>query len=176
MKWLRYFAYGSNLHPGRLASRTPSARAMGTTFLAGWSLRFHKRGSDGSAKCNVMHSGNESDCAYGAVYGMEAKDKLVLDRVEGLGRGYEELWLEAPGHGPVFLYVASPTFVSDGLVPFSWYKAYVLAGARYHALPRAYIDEIDRVPTMEDPDQERQKRNWKILASWPGKGPGFRGT
>lgn len=50
---MRYFAYGSNLCVRRLRRRVPSARALGPARLDGWTLRWHKRGEDGSGKCSI---------------------------------------------------------------------------------------------------------------------------
>ena len=63
-----YFAYGSNLHPARLAARTPSCHALGRAVLARHVLRFHKRGRDGSAKCDAWFTGDPTDRLYGVVY------------------------------------------------------------------------------------------------------------
>ncbi|MDH3909632.1 MAG: gamma-glutamylcyclotransferase, partial [Gammaproteobacteria bacterium] len=60
-----YAAYGSNLHPRRLRERIKSATLRGTSFLHKYTLQFHKRGQDRSAKCGF------SDCGQGmhvAVY------------------------------------------------------------------------------------------------------------
>ena len=50
---LLYFAYGSNLHPERLRERVPSAESLGVARLEAHVLRFHKRGRDGSGKCDA---------------------------------------------------------------------------------------------------------------------------
>ena len=73
-----YAAYGSNLHPQRLRERIRSATLRGTGFLREYTLRFHKRGQDNSAKCGF------SDCGEGlhvAVYEMNAADRTVLDGI-----------------------------------------------------------------------------------------------
>ena len=81
-----YAAYGSNLHPRRLRERIRSATLRGTGFLRKYTLQFHKRGQDDSAKCGI------SDCGRGlhvAIYEMNESDRRVLDDIEGVGRGYE---------------------------------------------------------------------------------------
>ena len=73
---LYYFAYGSNLHPVRLLERVPSAQLVGG--MLSWSqhrLAFHKKSQDGSSKCNLVHTGEESDEVYGAIYQMDSAHK-----------------------------------------------------------------------------------------------------
>ena len=50
---LVYFAYGSNLHSGRLRSRAPGAQALGAARLRGVRLVCNKLGRDGTAKANL---------------------------------------------------------------------------------------------------------------------------
>lgn len=49
-----YFAYGSNLCLPRLRSRVPSVALVGTAVLSGYELRWHKRSTDTSGKCDVI--------------------------------------------------------------------------------------------------------------------------
>lgn len=163
MSTLRYFAYGSNLHPTRLARRVPSSRILDTAVLEGWSLRFHKRGEDGSGKCDVVRAAGAGDRVHGAVYRMDAREQECLDAAEG--PGYEPLRLRLDGHGTVFLYVALPCHIDGGLKPFSWYKSLVLHGARHHALPEPYVQRIAEVEAVPDPDPERHARHRAILLS-----------
>lgn len=158
-----YLAYGSNLLPRRLRARTASARLAGTIGLPGWSLRFHKRGQDGSAKCNLVPTGRSADMAYGAVFEIPEAERSRLDTAEGLGKGYELEWLEMDGFGRLFLYLAAPSHIEDGLRPFSWYKALVAAGAAYHGFPEDYVACIRQLAACEDPDPERHRRHLSLL-------------
>lgn len=158
---LDYFAYGSNLHPARLGARVPSAKLLGVAEWPGRALVFHKRSVDGSAKCTVV-AGLKSRRVFGAVFRFEAAEKVLLDRAEGLGSGYEEEWERLPVGGrsqSVFCYVASPGWVDPGLRPYHWYKRLVLAGARYHGFPADYIAAIEAVESIDDPDRDRRVRN-----------------
>jgi len=89
-----YAAYGSNLHPVRLRKRVPSAELMGFAVVANWELRFHKRGSDGSGKCNIAAAAGDSVCF--AIFKIEPLERSLLDKVEGLGHGYDEPTLAIP--------------------------------------------------------------------------------
>jgi hypothetical protein len=49
-----YFAYGSNMSTARLRQRMPSCKPLGTAVLSEHKLRFHKRSTDQSGKCNAF--------------------------------------------------------------------------------------------------------------------------
>lgn len=154
-----YAAYGSNLHPARLAERLPSARLLGTGHLQHWSLRFYKRSKDDSGKCSIL-SGSEG--VFFAISEISARDKLALDRIEGLGDGYAEVSLHIPPFGDCASYVAQESHVDYALRPYDWYQALVLAGARFHGFPDDYVARIGSVPAMPDPDAERSARHWAL--------------
>jgi gamma-glutamylcyclotransferase len=48
------------------------------------------------------------------------------------------------------------------LRPHSWYKRFVLEGARQHRLPEGYIASIEAVPDAEDPNKDRETERRKI--------------
>ena len=155
-----YAAYGSNLHPQRLRERIKSATLRGTGFLRKYTLQFHKRGQDDSAKCGF------SDCGEGlhvAVYEMNAADRSVLDGIEGVGKGYDVNEVNVPGFGKCFTYVASRTHIDDLLRPFDWYREMVLLGCQRHAFPAPYCERIAALPVIEDPDPVRRERNWRTV-------------
>ncbi len=163
---IKYFAYGSNMHPLRLRRRVPSCRVVGVARLDGYCLTFHKRGRDGSGKCNVHVSTNPGDQVEGVVYEMDGSDKVMLDRAEGLGQGYDEATLTVLSAGieyRAFLYVADGRFIDDSLTPYTWYKALVVGGACHHGLSPQYVKKIERVKAVDDLDAERADRSFAIL-------------
>lgn len=163
---LLYFAYGSNLHPHRLRERVPSARALAVARLTGYALRFHKRGRDGSGKCNIHHTGRPADRVFGAVYVMAAGERARLDGAEGLGAGYRLAWLDVYADDTphtVFSYIAETGHIDDTLSPFDWYHQLVLAGARHHGLPNEYVAAIGAVAAYPDPDAERHALHQRLL-------------
>lgn len=167
---LHYFAYGSNLHSGRMTARVPSARSLGAAVLTGHLLRFHKRSSvDGSGKCDAHFTGRPDHRVYGAVYAMAAHERELLDAFEGPGYGVIEQVVSLAGRRlPVFLYRARPEAIADGLAPFDWYHALVIAGAREHALPAPYLSAIEAVATRPDPDAERAAAEFRQLGAGAG--------
>jgi hypothetical protein len=73
---------------------------------------------------------------------MTDDDLAKLDEAE---KGYErmELAVKLPkGRTALQMYVASREKTVDGIQPFSWYKNYVLEGARMCNLPQEYIDSV----------------------------------
>lgn len=161
MTTVRYIAYGSNLLPARLAARIPIAAVRGTVALPDHALVFTKRGGDGSGKCHL--EARPGACAWGVVYEIAAVHRATLDRIEGLGKGYTDAWLELPGHGACFYYAANQGYVDHSLVPFDWYKAFVVEGARAHALPADYCAALAGVTAVRDPDDGRRRANLAIL-------------
>ena len=155
-----YAAYGSNLHPRRLRERIAAARLVGTSFLREYTLRFHKRGMDRSAKCGLAGCGQG---AHVAVYEIDDGDKRKLDRIEGVGRGYDAGDVLVPGFGICCTYFASESYIDERLQPFDWYLEMVLLGCREHGFPAAYSERIAALPAIEDTDPERRRSNWRIV-------------
>lgn len=159
---IRYFAYGSNLHPARLAARLAAPRLLGTARLDAHILRFHKRGRDGSGKCSLLPG---SGCVHGALYALDAADKQALDHIEGVGTGYASIDIELPGIGVASTYVAMPDAIDDTLQPFDWYLGLVLAGARFQRFPGAYLDALEAITAQPDPDPARAGEHARLLAT-----------
>jgi gamma-glutamylcyclotransferase len=160
LPYLHYFAYGSNLHPLRLARRLAAPRLVGTARLEGWVIDFDKRGRDGSGKCRIAAG---DGCVHGAVYALTCADLARLDAIEGVGAGYERIELELPGLGPAATYVAMSGWTGVGLEPYDWYLSIVLAGADFHRLPTAYRAALAARPTRADPDPARAAAHAALL-------------
>ena len=141
------FAYGSNMLIRRIRERAPSAKPIGMGQLPRHVLRWHKRGCDGSGKCDALFTGDDSDVGWGVLYELSAADKLLLDKVEGLHCGYEEKQVAIATGDDTFtvqLYIA--TTIDSALNPFDWYKEFVVTGAREHNLPPSYIRMLRMKP------------------------------
>ena len=54
-------------------------------------------------------------------------------------------------------------FVNDGLRPYSWYKRFILEGARAHGLPQDYIASLEVIEAAEDDDRDRDLR-WRAMS------------
>lgn len=147
----------------RLRGRVPSAEAVSVACLHGYVLRHHKRSKDRSGKANALFTDRERDVVYGVVFRIEPVEKGILDKVEGLGFGYDETTVAVrDNHGQIrhaTMYVANPEYIDDHLVPYDWYKDYVLQGAREHNLPAAYVRSIEAWQSKADPDSKRAEAN-----------------
>ena len=165
-KTRRYFGYGSNMLAARLERRLGSCERLGAASLSGHALRFHKRGGDGSGKCDAFATGAARDRLWGALYRLDDEQFEKLDRIEG--PGYARVTVEVCLAGRAIeadLYVTRPEALAPGLPPFDWYKELVLAGARELDLPRDHVDAIEAVRSVPDPDPERTARNRLIRRS-----------
>lgn len=156
----------------RLRERIPSCTPLGIATLPGHTLRFHKSSIDKSGKCNAIATDSE-DCVIGVLFGFDPAERSELDAAEGVGRGYEDVIVtvinDKGRRRKVLTYLASPNYIDDKLQPYSWYKEYVLVGAREHGLPAEYISRyIQSVEAIEDPDRERDKDRRAILQSFDG--------
>src|SRR2546427_4136881 len=161
-----YFAYGSNMCTGRLRGRVSTANSVCIARLPNHTLRFHKRSSDGSGKADASYTGNANDGVWGVVFEIEDRQKPRLDRAEGLSQGYDEaeimvLDVEGVEHR-VSAYLAQASHVDATLLPFSWYKRFVVNGARQHGLPADYVAQIEAVATEQDEERGCDSKNQGI--------------
>jgi hypothetical protein len=155
-----YAAYGSNLHVLRLRDRIPPARFVGTGLLTDWSLHFHKRSMDGSAKCNIEPRGPG---VYLAIYEIELTCKQKLDAIEGVGCGYSCESIDLPGFGQCFAYRASNSHIDHSLQPYDWYRELVLLGCEARDFPEHYTSRVRSTGSIPDPDCDRRQANWKMV-------------
>lgn len=157
------FAYGSNMLSGRIRKRCPSAAAFGVAVLHGHEIWWHKRSRDGSGKCNVVQTSDATAVVYGVLYEISISERQALDTAEGLGNGYEAkngevVFKDVPRMASIYY----ATDIDPSLKPYTWYKAFVVAGAKERNLPQEYIERLVATDTMEDPDRERHYRNWQL--------------
>ncbi len=158
-----YFAYGSNLLSARLKERTPSARVVGPAVLERHALRWHMAATDGSGKCDVVEV-DEGGCqVLGVVYEIALFEKPHLDAAETLGVGYaeREAVVQVGARSlNAWLYYALETDAAS--VPYDWYKALVLGGAKEHAFEPGYIRMLEAVQAKPDTDTQRWARHLKL--------------
>lgn len=157
-----YFAYGSNMCTARLRFRMAACRPVDTARLAGHELRFHKRSrKDGSGKCNALAVADPAARVQGVLFELPEADIGALHRFEGRGAGYDDhrLTVLRPNRTRVvaLTYLASADAIDDGLLPYGWYRDFVLSGAAEHGLPADYVERfIVGVQPIDDPDPERE--------------------
>jgi len=162
---LRYLAYGSNMSSARIEARLGPCRCLGTASLLAHALRFHKRGRDGSGKCDAYFTGDDGDVVHGVLYEIGLGQAERLDGIEGSDYRRGTLTVRT-GAGMLesYAYLALPSAIESALRPYPWYREFVLAGAREAGLPAAYVAAIDSVATIPDPDTMREAANARVLA------------
>jgi hypothetical protein len=59
-----------------------------------------------------------------------------------------------------WVYVAKKPKDDPALRPYTWYKRFLVEGAREHSLPEGYIAELDRIDAVAGTDEcrDREKR------------------
>ena len=158
-----YFAYGSNLLIARLRERTPSARPIGVGILRQHALRWHKVAADDSGKCDVIQDAAPHSHVQGVVYEIASAEKPLLDAAETLGTGYgREACCGRSRARPVDAWVYYALRIDPDAVPYDWYKALVVSGAREHRLAPRYIETLEAVHAKSDPDAVRAARHFSL--------------
>ncbi len=97
---------------------------------------------------------------FGVLWELPGQDLEALDRIEGIGHGYQRgtLLVDAGNLGGVESFVYEPVQTKPGLQPFDWYWALVMAGATQHRLPTEYLSTLRKVTSTHDPHEQRQDR------------------
>ena len=148
----------------RLRDRTPLARRIGTGTLEKHQLVFHKHGRDNSAKCDAHQTGDPNHFVVGVLYEIHPEEKPILDKVEGLGSGYEikDVLVRLDNGSQVEAFTYYATHINSDLKPFDWYREHVLVGARENALPEEYIQAIEAIDFIGDNDAKRFTKEMSI--------------
>jgi hypothetical protein len=154
-----YFAYGSNMSTARLRKRMPSCNPLGIATLPGHALRFHKRSTDKSGKCNAFASGKDNS-VIGVLFSFEPSERAKLDEAEGVGSGYEHAMVtvinDQGRRRKVLTYLATSDYIDDSLKPYDWYKDFILAGGREHACRQSILPNTSsrsrrsKIPTRHE--------------------------
>jgi gamma-glutamylcyclotransferase len=152
------FAYGSNMCSGRFRAYhlRPEGAGRGA-LLTGYRLLFNKASTDRSGKANVeAHEGSET---WGVLYEISDADLRTLDDGEV---GYRRLKLPVLATDNVeshaWVYVAVTTNSDAALRPYTWYKRFLVEGAREHGLPAEYITNLELIDAVQDANEVRNRR------------------
>lgn len=165
MSTFTYFAYGSNMLDERLRQRCSSARFVGTGAAAGWQLAFTKRSLDHSGKATMRPCSSSTGRVHGVLFTIDLIERPILDLAEGADyERRDNVPIEVEGGALTYAsaYIARETAIDAGLIPYDWYRALVIAGARRHRLPADVIAMIEAVPVRPDPVLTREHRRVAI--------------
>jgi gamma-glutamylcyclotransferase len=155
-----YFAYGSNMLTERLRDRCPSATPIGIAIAPNHALTFGKLSNDKSGKATLV--GIEGVKTPGVIFEMCSSDLQNLDKAEGSGKGYDRhdqfaiTQTGTSGHDFAMTYLGNDP--KDGLKPYDWYLALVVAGAIQHQLCPDHIQMLRQTPYNIDGNLERESR------------------
>ena len=148
----------------RLLQRLPEARYTGLARLAQHRLSFRKNDQGLSGKCDIELTSRVTDEVIGVVYEISLEDKQTLDRIEGLGTGYDEKTVELRMDTGQTLFAITyfAIDIDKNIMPYHWYKQHVLRGAIERKFPREYVELIEATPSKPDLDHRRNLRELAI--------------
>ncbi|HFK5562528.1 TPA: TrlF family AAA-like ATPase [Elizabethkingia anophelis] len=161
---MKIFAYGSNMNLDRLKERVPSANKLLNVFIKGYTIKCNKISTDGSSKANIIKTSNDDDIVWGVIFDIDNSEKSNLDEYE---QGYNDSILSFldsennPHEAQV--YIADESAVNEELLPYDWYKEYIVSGAKENNLPKEYIEKLEAIKFIEDSNIERRDKNLSIL-------------
>ena len=160
------FSYGSNMLLSRIIERVKSYKKVGDGYLPKYSLRFHKISKDGSGKADAYYTGKDLDIVWGVIGDIDMNDKKMLDRFEGLGKGYIEHTVEINTNQRkvlAIIYLADEKYINSGILPYDWYKDIVVQGCVENGFPKNYIDAIKSTRYKKDTDFQRRQKYYDML-------------
>ncbi|TWI78988.1 AIG2 family protein [Lacibacter cauensis] len=162
------FAYGSNMNLNRLTKRVPSAVKVTNAFITGHKAVFNKISNDGSAKANIIKTDVPAELVWGVLFSIDSNAKALLDKAEGLGKGYNEDTLtffdETNNSYAAQIYIADSNSIDNTLLPYDWYKEFIVSGAIQNKLPAEYILQLQSITCIRDHNEERRIKNYSILS------------
>ncbi|QHQ34739.1 gamma-glutamylcyclotransferase family protein [Algicella marina] len=160
-----YFAYGSNMLTPRLQARCPGAVPRGLAKVTGHRCAFAKLGMDGSGKATIFPDPTAE--TTGVLFDIPPAQVAALDAAEGLGRGYDKRET-VPVHTTEGRILAAFTYEApepqQGLVPFDWYLALILAGCRENQLPGHVFAYYAQHASRRDEESRSPGRSAAIAA------------
>jgi hypothetical protein len=98
-----------------------------------------------------------------AIFEILEAERAVLDKLEGVGSGYNSAEIQVDGFGACSIYMADQGAIDESVLPMDWYKEMVLLGCVANEFPEGYVRAIEAVSTVEDSNQSRARQQWKIV-------------
>lgn len=158
------FAYGSNMCSGRLRDYSVMPEKPGcAAVLDGYRLRINKPSRDLSAKANIEpYPGDE---VWGVLYSIPGTQLAALEAREGRDYSPEQLTVRTREGKPImaWVFVARNPSKDPSLLPYSWYKGFMVEGAQEHGLPDSYVEHLRSIKAVEDPDKQRDHAKRSLI-------------
>ncbi|NLE37298.1 MAG: gamma-glutamylcyclotransferase [Pirellulaceae bacterium] len=148
-----YFAYGSNMSPGRMKSRCPTAQFLAVAKLADYRFDFTRKCQSGYGVMDAVQCAG--DDVWGVVYQIDESDLGLLDKAEGYRPGrvtgkdaYKRIEVSVlrDGEESAPLTVWTYTVVEKSPKPIATsddYKRLVVEGAQFWQLPKDYVNRLE---------------------------------
>lgn len=148
---IRYFAYGPNMHAGRMRERCTRPVVLGPARLPGHALAFfgHTWLWDGGMETVVRAPGHD---LWGVLYELGPTDADSLDawqdiRLNGTGSYFHcPVSVAAPGGGRCDAVLYKKDILGAPKPPSREFLAYIIEGARERGLPETYLAELAALP------------------------------
>lgn len=137
-----------------------------TADVQGFSVGFRKRSVDDSGKATLIAVEDRSALAVGTVFEIDSNEIANLDRAEGPGYSrLERFRVRCRSSGRVLeTHTYAAVEHNEGLIPYDWYLALVLAGAAERGLGATYARRLRTHEAMLDSDHERPSRREALAA------------
>ncbi|WP_292364411.1 gamma-glutamylcyclotransferase family protein [Mesorhizobium sp.] len=145
MPTFSYFGYGSNMLTARLQARCKSATPVCVAFAEGYRLSFSKPSFDGSGKGHLVRA-RKRIRQPGVLFEIDVKDRGELDDAEGIGKGYDRHDEFPVRRHDTKEIVNSTVYLATSpdptCIPYDWYLALIVAGAREHRFDRRRMRQL----------------------------------
>lgn len=144
----------------RLKVRCPSAKPIGNAVAPNLYICFKKLSDDESGKATLIKDKVFTQEAYGVLFEINKSERKCLDDAEGKGYcrddEFKVVRLDSNEEIIASAYLALSATLTDGLSPYTWYGALIVAGATQHKLADAYTRELCGVSMKSDENLERK--------------------
>jgi gamma-glutamylcyclotransferase len=132
-------------------------------MLPAYRLVFNKLSRDKSGKANLHN--DPSAAVWGVLYSIPDDQLDVLDRGEGKGYRRQSVRLYAMRGTALdaWAHIAVAPSTDSTLRPYSWYKQFLVEGAKEHGLPVPYIEALETIAAVEDPDVTRDQERRELM-------------
>jgi gamma-glutamylcyclotransferase len=111
----------------------------------------------------VVQSLDPTHNVLGVLYEISIDEKPALDKAEALGVGYAEKEVQVEvGDTNMRAWVYHALQIDPEAVPYDWYKALVVAGAKEHGLEASYVHRLEAAVSKPDQDSLRSARHFTL--------------
>ena len=151
-----YFAFGANMSSRVFRERRGVVPySTEAAVLRDHRLAFDSLGIPFIEPAFASVVAERGSVVHGVLYTLDPRGFAKLDRVEGPGYRLRSLDVEGVTHGRVTAAVYQTREPRVERRPSARYLRLLLAGAREHGLPLAYIDELEAQPSVHVPGAAR---------------------